>query len=194
MVKQVDSTNIGTLLVALITKVKSFFWRKEDTENTPTSGSNNLVKSGGVHTALSGKVDKASNANDGDLAVLDANGNIKNAGLDPLGITLFPNMDGLTPIQTIEYDLERNEWCKLFERVNPEGTEASDVTEIIACRVTVTGDNMTEPQVIDLVAMGPGRLGRQFFSAIRALTPDVINAAKYGLSQISNSCSQALCS
>lgn len=54
MAKQVDSTNIGTLLEALITKVKSFFWRKEETDNTPTSGSNNLVKSGGVYSSLQG--------------------------------------------------------------------------------------------------------------------------------------------
>lgn len=54
MAKQVDSTNIGTLLEALITKVKSFFWRKEETDNTPTSGSDNLVKSGGVYSSLQG--------------------------------------------------------------------------------------------------------------------------------------------
>ena len=65
MAKQVDSTNIGTLLEALITKIKSFFWRKDETselpiDNTPTSGSNNLVKSGGVYTALQGKYTKPS--------------------------------------------------------------------------------------------------------------------------------------
>lgn len=59
MAKQVDSTNIGTLLEALITKIKSFFWRKDETsqlpiDNTPTSGSNNLVKSGGVYSSLQG--------------------------------------------------------------------------------------------------------------------------------------------
>lgn len=56
--KQVDSTNIGTLLEALITKVKSFFWRKEETDDTPTAGSDNLVKSGGVFSALSDKYTK----------------------------------------------------------------------------------------------------------------------------------------
>ena len=65
MAKQVDSTNIGTLLEALITKIKSFFWRKDETsqlpiDNTPTSGSNNLVKSGGVYSALAEKYTKPS--------------------------------------------------------------------------------------------------------------------------------------
>lgn len=65
MAKQVDNTNIGTLLEALITKIKSFFWQKDETselpiDNTPTSGSDNLVKSGGVYTALQGKYTKPS--------------------------------------------------------------------------------------------------------------------------------------
>lgn len=61
MAKQVDSTNIGTLLEALIAKVKSFFWRKEETDSTPTSASDNLVRSGGVFTALQGKYTKPAN-------------------------------------------------------------------------------------------------------------------------------------
>lgn len=65
MAKQVDSTNIGTLLEALITKIKSFFWRKDETsqlpiDNTPTNGSNNLVKSGGVYSAIAAKYTKPS--------------------------------------------------------------------------------------------------------------------------------------
>lgn len=65
MAKQVDSTNIGGLLEDLITRIKNAFWRKSDTsqlsiDNSPTSGSNNLVKSGGVYTALSAKYEKPS--------------------------------------------------------------------------------------------------------------------------------------
>ena len=56
MVKVVDSTNLGHL----ISKIKATFWPKSDViqidiDSTPTSNSDNLVKSGGVYTALSGK-------------------------------------------------------------------------------------------------------------------------------------------
>ena len=62
MAKQVDSTNLGGLLTDLITRIKNAFWRKGETsqlsiDNDPTSGSNNLVKSGGVYSALGGKQD-----------------------------------------------------------------------------------------------------------------------------------------
>lgn len=65
MAKQVDSSNIGGLLEALITKIKAAFWRKSETselsiDNAPTSGSNNLVKSGGVYSALADKYEKPS--------------------------------------------------------------------------------------------------------------------------------------
>lgn len=57
MAKQIDSTNIGGLLEDLLTRIKNAFWRKGETsqlgiDNTPTSNSNNLVKSGGVHSAI----------------------------------------------------------------------------------------------------------------------------------------------
>lgn len=66
MAKQVDSTNIGTLLEGLFTKIKSFFWRKDETsllsiDNAPSSGSNNLVKSGGVFSAIATKYTKPTN-------------------------------------------------------------------------------------------------------------------------------------
>lgn len=146
----------------------------------------------GVIPDISGKADKVQSATAGHLAGLNAGGNPTDTGLVPLDIPLFPNMDGLTPVQTIEYDLTKNEWCKLFERINPEGTVASDVTEVIACRVTVTGDNMAEPQVIDIVVMGPGRLNRHFFAVFRALTPDISAANKFGIYQLRNSCPKAL--
>lgn len=65
MAKQVDSTNLVGLLQDVFTKIKSAFWAKGDTsqlsiDNTPTSGSNNLVKSGGVYTELAKKYEKPS--------------------------------------------------------------------------------------------------------------------------------------
>ena len=57
MAKQVDSTNIVGLLQDVFTKIKSAFWAKGDTsqlaiDNTPTSASDNLVKSGGVYSEV----------------------------------------------------------------------------------------------------------------------------------------------
>lgn len=57
MSKQIDSTNIGGLLEDLIGRIKAAFWGKNDTSQlsidiAPTSGSNNLVKSGGVYSEI----------------------------------------------------------------------------------------------------------------------------------------------
>lgn len=65
MGKHVDSTNVGGLLENIFTLIKSAFWAKDDTsqlsiDNAPTNNSNNLVKSGGVYTALSAKYEKPS--------------------------------------------------------------------------------------------------------------------------------------
>ena len=65
MANQVDSTNIVGLLQEVFTKIKNAFWAKGDTsqlpiDNTPTSGSNNLVESGGVYSALTAKYEKPS--------------------------------------------------------------------------------------------------------------------------------------
>ena len=56
MAKVIDSTNLGYL----ISKIKAAFWGKSETtqvsiDSAPTSASTNLVTSGGVYTALSGK-------------------------------------------------------------------------------------------------------------------------------------------
>lgn len=61
MTKVIDDTNLGYL----ISKIKATFWPKTDVvqidiDNTPTVNSNNLVKSGGVYTALSNYYDKIS--------------------------------------------------------------------------------------------------------------------------------------
>lgn len=55
----------GTGLSHLISKIKAAFWSKTDVvqisiDNTPTASSDNLVKSGGVYSALSGKYEKPS--------------------------------------------------------------------------------------------------------------------------------------
>lgn len=57
MANQVDSSNLVGLLQDVFTKIKSAFWAKGDTsqlsiDNAPTSGSNNLVKSGGVYSEI----------------------------------------------------------------------------------------------------------------------------------------------
>lgn len=49
-------------------------------DNTPTDNSANLVKSGGVKAALTGKTDKVSNATNGNFAGLDSNGNLTDSG------------------------------------------------------------------------------------------------------------------
>lgn len=56
MTKIIDNTNLGYL----ISKIKAAFWPKTDVvqiglDNTPTANSDNLVKSGGVKTALDAK-------------------------------------------------------------------------------------------------------------------------------------------
>ena len=53
MTKVIDNTNLGYL----ISKIKAAFWGKNETtqvsiDNTPTANSNNLVKSGGVHSSI----------------------------------------------------------------------------------------------------------------------------------------------
>ena len=58
MTKVIDNTNLGYL----ISKIKAAFWPKTDTiqiglDNTPTANSDNLVKSGGVKSALDAKQD-----------------------------------------------------------------------------------------------------------------------------------------
>ena len=61
MANTIDGTNLGYLLG----KIRDFFWKKSETQeltidNAPTSGSNNLVKSGGVYTELAKKYEKPS--------------------------------------------------------------------------------------------------------------------------------------
>lgn len=60
MTKTVDGSNLGYL----IGKIRAAFWAKGDTSEltidaTPTSASDNLVKSGGVYSALADRYTKA---------------------------------------------------------------------------------------------------------------------------------------
>lgn len=62
MTKIIDSTNLGYL----ISKIKAAFWPKADVvqvsiDSTPTASSDNLVKSGGVYSALAVKYEKPAN-------------------------------------------------------------------------------------------------------------------------------------
>lgn len=72
MVKVIDSSNLGYL----ISKIKSAFWSKSDVvqiglDNTPTANSDNLVKSGGVYTALDAKQDAITSINKLDYSLID---------------------------------------------------------------------------------------------------------------------------
>lgn len=58
----IESNNVGSLLQGIFTKIKNVFWQKSEVSElpidaTPTASSDNLVKSGGVYSALSGKQD-----------------------------------------------------------------------------------------------------------------------------------------
>lgn len=63
-------------------------------DNAPTNGSTNVVKSGGVYTALDGKTDKVNGAVNGHLAGLDNNGNLVDSGVgvDATPLQGSPNM------------------------------------------------------------------------------------------------------
>ena len=57
MANVIDSTNVGSLLQGIFTKIKNAFWQKSEVtelpiDATPTASSNNLVKSGGVYSAV----------------------------------------------------------------------------------------------------------------------------------------------
>lgn len=63
MAKVIDSTNLGYL----ISKIKAAFWPKTDVQQigidtTPTSGSTNLITSGGVYNAIPDTSSKADTA------------------------------------------------------------------------------------------------------------------------------------
>lgn len=72
MSKIIDSTN----LVYLISKIKAAFWPKSDViqiglDATPTNNSDNLVKSGGVKSALDAKQDTITSTNKLDYSLID---------------------------------------------------------------------------------------------------------------------------
>lgn len=64
--KIIRNSKLDTFLSKLATKLTAIFWRKAETtqvsiDNTPTANSNNLVKSGGVYTAVNAKYTKPVN-------------------------------------------------------------------------------------------------------------------------------------
>ena len=64
--KIIRNTKLDTFLSKLATKLTAIFWRKAETtqvsiDDTPTASSNNLVKSGGVYTAVDAKYTKPVN-------------------------------------------------------------------------------------------------------------------------------------
>lgn len=72
MAKVLDNTNLGYL----ISKIKAAFWPKSDViqidiDSTPTSNSDNLVKSGGVKLALDAKQDEITSTNKLDYSLID---------------------------------------------------------------------------------------------------------------------------
>lgn len=61
MANVIDSTNVGSLLQGIFTKIKNAFWQKSEVSElpidaTPTASSNNLVKSGGVKAYVDGAI------------------------------------------------------------------------------------------------------------------------------------------
>lgn len=72
MTKVIDSSNLGYL----ISKAKAAFWSKADViqinlDDVPTANSTNLVKSGGVKSALDAKQDAITSTNKLDYSLID---------------------------------------------------------------------------------------------------------------------------
>ena len=98
--------------------------------------------------------------------------------------SLLPDFDHLTPVEVIEYNVARSGFCLLYNRANPSGTKASDVTDVVAFRLTVTGADMQEKQVISVMVMLSGRQNTYANGFLNANTPDVSAAGKYGIYQL----------
>lgn len=69
---------------------------------------------------------------------------------------IIPNFDGMTAVQTIEFDTSNTSWKTIFTRTNTE-TAQSDLNDVLYFRITVTGTNIH--QVADFVYMLGGREG-----------------------------------
>lgn len=104
---------------------------------------------------------------------------INTADID--GVSIFPDMDSLTPVQTIEYDVALNGWCTLLERSNASGIDGSEAKETIVFRIIVTGTDMTDTQVLDVIMLLPGRAGTDTTCIVNPKTPDTSSSAKYGV-------------
>lgn len=71
-------------------------------------------------------------------------------------LPLIPNMDNAVPKRTIEFDLADKSWHPLFTR-NNTGIEATEVTDKVMYRITVTGENIFH--VLDCVTLFPPYIG-----------------------------------
>lgn len=104
-------TNINSLVINKLTKAQydtiqnpsetELYLVEESVDTTPTSGSNNLISSGGVYTALQGKATKVSGSVNGYLAGLDANGDLTSSGYKITTISQN-DYDDLVDAQTID--------------------------------------------------------------------------------------------
>jgi hypothetical protein len=74
---------------------------EESVDTTPTSGSSNLISSGGVYTALQGKATKVSGSVNGYLAGLNANGDLTSSVFKITTISQN-NYDDLVDAQTVD--------------------------------------------------------------------------------------------
>ena len=91
---------------------------------------------------------------------------------DISSISLIPDYDEATPIQTIEYDVSYASWRKLFGLSNPSGTKASDKVGTLAFRITTTGSDMSEPQVVDMLVSFYGTEAAHYDTFMNARTAD----------------------
>ena len=71
---------------------------------------------------------------------------------------LLPNFDGITPVQTIEFDTADSNYHVICTRTNTE-TDQADLNDVIYFRITVTGTSIH--QVGNFAVVFPGRQNNQ---------------------------------
>lgn len=107
---------------------------------------------------------------------------------------LIPNFDALTPIQTIEYDVNATTYYQIFSRANTGiSTLMSEVNDVAKLRITVTGTDIYS-QTDVLVMFQPGLIYPKVFGnhntysttaattglyQLRAIYPTTLNNASY---------------
>lgn len=98
--------------------------------------------------------------------------------------SLLPDLDKLVPIQTIEYNVSRNGWCKLFERENPSGTTGVEVTDVVVFRITVTGEGVENPFKADVLIILNGTNTHSPFGIIRNMIAGSPAVANRGIASV----------